>query len=340
MTNNVRNEHVAIVGAGRMGRGLAHVFAYAGYGVSLIDAKNRTDEAFTTLRLDAEADVRASLSDVAASGQFDANLVDPILTRITVNPAAQLAAHVGQARFVFEAVPEHADAKRPTLAAIDQVAAPETVIASTTSTMLADELASFVGRPERFLNVHWLNPAFLIPLVEISPAAPTKPTVIEETRKFLADIGKVPVTCAASPGYIVPRLQALIMNEAARMVAEGVATPEEIDQATRFGLGFRFAGIGVIEFIDWGGGDILYYADRYLENKLGSDRFAAPPVVKQNMESGAIGIKTGRGFYSYGDRDMNAYKREILARFLGFLDHFGLARAPALANKKQRDPRE
>jgi 3-hydroxybutyryl-CoA dehydrogenase len=106
----------------------------------------------------------------------------------------------------------------------------------------------------------------------------------------------VPVVCAATPGFIVPRIQTLAMNEAARMVEEGVASAEEIDKAIRFGFGFRYAILGLLEFIDWGGGDILYYASRYLERALGSDRYRAPEVISRNIQEGRIGLHTGTGF--------------------------------------------
>ena len=105
----------------------------------------------------------------------------------------------------------------------------------------------------------------------------------------------MPVVCAPRPGYIVPRIQALAMNEAARMVEEGVATAEDIDKAIKYGFGFRFAVLGMLEFIDWGGGDILYYASRYLTEALGSERYAAPEIVERNMREGRIGLSHPAG---------------------------------------------
>src|SRR5690606_4685154 len=100
-----------------------------------------------------------------------------------------------------------------------------TILASTTSTMLSTHLAQFTKRPASYLNAHWLNPAMLMPLVELSPADETSPQIIARLRAFLEEIGKIPIVCKASPGYIVPRIQALAMNEAARLVEEGVASP-------------------------------------------------------------------------------------------------------------------
>jgi 3-hydroxybutyryl-CoA dehydrogenase len=178
------------------------------------------------------------------------------------------------------------------------------------------------------VNAHWLNPAYIIPLVELSSHAGTAPEVVSRLRALLEDIGKVAVLCGPAPGYIVPRLQALIMNEAARMVEEGVASPADIDKATRYGLGLRFAAMGVIEFIDFGGNDILYYASRYLSERLSRERYTAPAIVDRLMQEGRIGLKAGEGFYDYRDRDVSAYRKDVLARTLGMLRHAGLHRPP------------
>src|SRR5260370_24812164 len=163
----------------------------------------------------------------------------------------------------------------------------------TASTIRAADFSSAADHGEGFLKVHWLNPAYLIPLVEISPGAATDPAVVARVKALLKGIGKVPVVCAATPGFIVPRIQALAMNEAARMVEEGVASAEDIDKAIRYGFGFRYAVLGLLEFIDWGGGDILFYASHYLEGALGSDRYRAPEVISRNMRHRRIGLPTG-----------------------------------------------
>ena len=233
-------------------------------------------------------------------------------------------------RYIFEGVPETEDAKRQALAFIDAFAAPEAIVASTTSTFLSTHLATMTTRPERFLNAHWLNPAFLVPLVEVSPSSATDAAVTAELVAFLESIGKVPVVCKASPGYIVPRIQALAMNEAARLVEEGVASAQDIDKAVLYGFGLRFAVLGLLEFIDWGGGDILYHASRYLAEATGENRFAAPQVVVSNMDAGRIGMKTGEGFYDWSTRDVPAYRQQRLAAFLELIRARGLIKPPVL----------
>jgi 3-hydroxybutyryl-CoA dehydrogenase len=132
-----------------------------------------------------------------------------------------------------------------------------------------------------------------------------------------------------APGYIVPRLQALVMNEAARMIEDGVASAEEIDRATRFGLGLRFAAIGVVEFIDFGGVDILHHASREMAGSIDAARYAAPPVIGRMVEEGRLGLKSGQGFYDYQGRDVAAYRRDVLARTLAQVEGAGLWRPPA-----------
>jgi 3-hydroxybutyryl-CoA dehydrogenase len=197
----------------------------------------------------------------------------------------------------------------------------DAIVASTTSTMLSTELAGFVTHPERFLNAHWLNPAYLVPLVELSPHPGTAPAVVERTKALLGAIGKVPVVCAPAPGFIVPRMQALMMNEAARMIEQGVATAEDIDRAVRHGLGFRYASTGVVEFIDVGGLDILYYASRYLAQSTG-DRY---------MHAGRDGLRSGRGFYDWNSVDVPAYRRDALGRQLAMLRQLGMLKPPGSA---------
>ena len=183
--------------------------------------------------------------------------------------------------------------------------------------------------PARFLNAHWLNPAYLIPLVEVSPGPATARESTASLMTLLKHVGKRPVRCAARPGYIVPRLQAAAMNEAVRMVEEGVASPAEIDEAVRVGFGVRYATMGLIEFIDWGGVDILYYASNYLKDALPDRRFEPPPVIAEMMEDGRRGMREGQGFYDYREMDVAVYQHDMLARFVRLLSHMELLAAPA-----------
>lgn len=321
---------IACLGAGRMGRGIAVVFAYAGHNVTLVDFKKRPQADFEKLKDEALAEVRNTLATLASFGLFDAGKVETLMQRVGVVPQADAKAALSSASVIFEGVPEVLDLKRGALAECARLAGPAPIIASTTSTILVDDLSSAVEKPERFLNAHWLNPAFLVPLVEISPGAKTDPAVTTKLKALLEGIGKVPVVCAARPGFIVPRIQALAMNEAARMVEEGVASAEDLDKAIKYGFGFRFAVLGMLEFIDWGGNDILFYASRYLTQALGSDRYAAPEIVERYMREGKLGFKTGSGFLNYENIDLDAHRREKLKAFVDMLRQLGLAKGPDL----------
>jgi 3-hydroxybutyryl-CoA dehydrogenase len=313
-----------------MGRGIAVAFAYAGKGVSLVDIKPRDPAAFAALAEQARVEILTTLRSLAAIGLFDAVHVDDIAARVQVVAAGGAEPALRAAEVIFEGVPEIPALKREILAHASRLAGPEPIIASTTSTILVDDISGAVEHPERFLNAHWLNPAYLIPLVELSPGAKTDSGVLARLTSILEGIGKKPITCAASPGYIVPRIQALAMNEAARMVGEGVATPADLDAAIRYGFGLRFAVLGLIEFIDWGGGDILHHASRYLTDTLKDDRYAAPPIIAENMAQGKIGLRTGKGFYDYAGTDIDAYRQERLASFATLLRSLALVRPPVL----------
>lgn len=321
---------IACLGAGRMGRGITVAFAYAGHEVSIVDFKPRDDLAFAALAAEAQGEIRHTLESLGRLADLAPADIDRLMARIRVVPEAGAAAALSSAAVIFEGVPEVVALKREALARASALAGPAPIIASTTSTILVDDLASAVEAPQRFLNAHWLNPAHLVPLVELSPGAATAPEIAARLTALLESIGKVPVTCAARPGYIVPRIQALAMNEAARMVEDGVASAADIDKAIKYGFGFRFAVLGLLEFIDWGGGDILYYASRYLEGALGSDRYAAPDIIKTNMSEGRVGLRTGEGFLDYAGLDIPAYRERRLNDLAAQLKAMGLARPPVL----------
>jgi 3-hydroxybutyryl-CoA dehydrogenase len=296
----------------------------------MIDVKPRPAEQFMALEAEALGEVRQTLASLARFGLLTDKDAESVIARVTIVPVSNMVAALAGAGMVFEGVPEVVDLKRDVLATASKCVGPKVIIASTTSTILVDDLSGSVEHPQRFLNVHWLNPAYLIPLVEISPGAATDPGVTTLVKALLEGIGKVPVVCAATPGFIVPRIQVLAMNEAARMAEEGVASPEDIDKAIRYGFGFRYAVMGLLEFIDWGGGDILYHASRYLEGALGSDRYRAPEVISRNMHEGRIGMRTGAGFLDYSGLDIEQRREQRLATLVGLLEHFGLAKPPVL----------
>jgi 3-hydroxybutyryl-CoA dehydrogenase len=310
-----------------MGRGLGHVFAYAGYEVDIIDFKPRAPEAHQRIAQEARAEIAANLALLSELGEVPD--VERILRRIQVISNDDAAAALAATDVLFEGVTETDEAKRDAFARACRHLRPDAIIASTTSSMLADKLAAMVTNPERFLNAHFLNPAYLIPLVEVSPAKATAESTFATMKKLLEAAGKVVVRCAASPGFIVPRLQAAAMNEAARLVEEGVATPEDIDRAVRAGFGPRYTAMGLCEFIDYGGLDILYYASSSMARALDAPRYEPPALIRELMESGKRGAREGQGLYDWRGRDLARYQRELVGRYVTLFRHLGLLRPPA-----------
>ena len=323
-----RRPVIAALGAGRMGRGIAHAFAWAGHDVLLIDLKPRGKAAAAKLKKEVNAELRATLATHAELGGFDASVVVPMLARVHFVSREGSAAALARAGVVFEGVPEVMEAKREALAFAGAHMRPSALLASTTSTFLVTSLAEFVPRPNSFLNTHWLNPAYIVPLVELSAHQRTGAKALARMKALLEGIGKVPVVCAAAPGFIVPRLQTLIMHEAARMIEEGVASAGDIDRAIRYGFGFRYATMGVVEFMDYGGNDIVWYAGNYLAGQLG-ERYRPPRILKTLMDDGRRGLREGRGFYDWTGIDQAAYRKETLTRLIAMLRHLGLLRPPA-----------
>ena len=323
MSDDVRHAgiaQVAALGAGRMGRGIALSFALAGIKVLLIDLKQRDANAREVLFSDATRELRNDLQFLANAELIDAGSIDDILALVSFASREQAAESLLQYELIFEGVPEVMEAKKEAFAFCNEFAGPQAIIASTTSTFLVNELATLVHQPDRFLNAHWLNPAHLMPLVEISKGEASSDETVAQLVEFLESVGKVPVVCAASAGYIVPRLQALAMNEAARLVEEGVASAEDVDKAVQYGFGLRFGVLGLLEFIDWGGGDILYYASKYLSDAV-DKRYEAPQVVVDNMHGQRNGLRDGRGFFDYAGTDVNAYRERRMNDFVAMLRH-------------------
>jgi 3-hydroxybutyryl-CoA dehydrogenase len=319
---------IVALGAGRMGRGIGQVFAYAGYPVEIVDFKSRAVADQERLRDAAFGEIGANLGLLADCGVLTQEEKGEIAARIRVVPFEDAAGALRAADVLFEGVTETLEAKRDALARACEMLPPQAIIASTTSSFLADTLAELVTHPGRFINAHFLNPAYLIPLVEVSPAKSTDEKVFEKLKSLLEAAGKVVVRCAPSPGFIVPRLQAAAMNEAARLVEEGVATPEDIDRAVRAGFGPRYTAMGLCEFIDYGGLDILYYASSSMARALDAPRYEPPAIVRRLMEQGRRGAREGEGLYDWRGRDLAAYQRDLVGRYVALFRHLRLLPPP------------
>jgi 3-hydroxybutyryl-CoA dehydrogenase len=282
-------------GAGRMGRGIAIAFAYAGHAIALVDSRRRDAAASARLRDEAFAEIRQSLDSLARLGAMDAGAVDAIAARVQWVDGADAPAALAGAEMVYEGVPETLDAKRDALAEIGRHCRADAVLTSTTSSILVTQLAPLVARPERFLNLHWLNPAYLIPVVELSTHPATSADAIERTRAAMTGIGKLPVVCGVA-ARLHRAAAAGAGDERGGADGRGRRRHRRGDRprdALRPGL--RFAAIGVVEFIDFGGADILHHASREMARSIDAARYAAPPVIGRMMEEGRLGLKTGSG---------------------------------------------
>jgi 3-hydroxybutyryl-CoA dehydrogenase len=287
---------VAVLGPGRIGRQIALAFALGGWPVTLVDLKDRSAGEATAVFADARREIARDLRLMAEEGVIAGGEIAPTLARLEERRGLDALEECG---FVQEALPELVDLKRETLERVSARVTPDAIIASGSSTISPAYLVDAVRGGERFLVVHWLNPAHIIPLVEVVPGRATDAGVVQRTVALLEKLGKTPVRCADSPGFIGPRMQTLLMNEAVRLVEEGVATPEDIDRAFKAGMGFRYATVGIFEFIDWGGVDILHRASGFLATALGQDRFRPARLVEEKIARNELGAKTGRGFFDY-----------------------------------------
>jgi len=304
--------------------------------VDIVDFKARAPAEGARLREAALAEIGANLVLLRDLGVLDEAQRQAILGRVQVLAIEEAPAALAAADFIFEGVTETLEAKRDAFARACAHARPDAIVASTTSSMLADTLAGLVTHPARFINAHFLNPAYLIPLVEVSPAKSTAESTYDKTKALMESAGKVVVRCAPSPGFIVPRLQAAAMNEAARLVEEGVATPEDIDRAVRAGFGPRYTAMGMCEFIDYGGLDILYYASKSMAQALQAPRYEPPAIVERLMREGKRGAREGEGLADWRGRDMAAYQRELVARFAALFAHLKLLPPPGPADRLDR----
>jgi 3-hydroxybutyryl-CoA dehydrogenase len=308
------SETVAVLGPGRIGRQIALAFALGGCHVRLVDAtQGRPAGAAERALAEARREIERDVGLMVEEQVIDQTESVAVLARIEERVGLDALRGCG---FVQEALPESVPLKQATFARLKGVVDDDAIIASGSSTISPSDVCDAVDRPERFLVAHWLNPAHIIPLVDVVPGPRTAPETVARTLALLESLGKTPVRCGDSPGFIGPRLQVLLMNEAVRLVEEGVATPEDVDRAFRAGMGFRYASIGIFEFIDWGGVDILYRASRYMTEALGDERFKPARMVEEKMARNELGPKTGRGFFDYSGERREAFETEKLRALL------------------------
>lgn len=276
---------VAVVGGGRMGAGIAQVFAVAGAAVTIAEADDAAADA-------ARERVRRGLGQAAAKGKLDEDPAEVMRRIATVTSVKELPPETG---LVIEAIPEIADAKLSVLTAAESVVGPEAVIASNTSSLSITDLGAVLERPQRFLGLHFFNPVPASSLVEVVRAAETSGTVIRSALDWVAALGKTDIVVKDSPGFATSRLGVSLGLEAIRMLEEGVADVESIDRAME--LGYRHP-MGPLKSTDLVGLDVRLAIADYLHSTLG-DRFRAPKLLRDKVANGQLGKKTGQGFYPW-----------------------------------------
>ncbi|PZE24562.1 3-hydroxyacyl-CoA dehydrogenase family protein [Curtobacterium sp. MCBD17_028] len=308
----------AVVGSGYMGGGIAQMLALSGAEVALADVSAEIAASNHTRLLD-------EARQFVADGLFPADAVERIAA--LVHPAESVEAAVADAEFIEEAVPEKIEIKHATLARISAAAGPEAVIGSNTSTIRISALAEAVERPERFLGVHFSNPAPFIPGVEIIPHETTTESAIATAETIVRATGKQTARVKDSVGFVLNRLQYALFSEAADIAAEGIASPEDIDTIVRTTFGFRLPVFGPFAIADMAGLDVYAFCYASLQTRW-PERFATPESLAALVAEGKFGTKSGAGYLDVpADRtpELVAYRNRAYVALQKLLDELGPA---------------
>jgi len=278
---------VAVLGAGTMGNGIAHVFARSGYHVILRDVEQRfLDRGLDTIGKNLDREIK--------KGKLPEAEKPAVLARL--QPVTDMAAIAG-ADFVVEAVPEKIEIKRAVLTEADAILRPEVILASNTSSIAMTTLAALTKRPDRFVGMHFMNPVPMMVLVEVIRALQTGDATFATTMELAKKLGKTPVAVNDAPGFVSNRVLMPLINEAAYCVMEGVATPAAVDAVMKLGMNHP---MGPLELADFIGLDVCVDIMHVLHEGLGDPKYRACPLLKKYVAAGWLGRKSSRGFYRYG----------------------------------------
>ena len=277
---------ISVIGAGLMGRGIAHVAALGGYRTILEDILP------ASLRK-AESEIRANLDKAVELGKVKKEDADAAYSRIEFAGSVEEAAR--EADLVIEAVPEEMESKIEIFTLLDKICKPHTILATNTSSLSVTEISSVTYRAKQCLGMHFFNPVHKMKLLELVRGVETSEDTLAIASEAGRRMGKEVVVIKESPGFITSRVNALIGNEAFNMLQEGVASAADIDKALKLGLNHP---MGPFEMVDLVGLDTRLHILEYLHKTLG-DKFRPSPLMVQYVKAGRLGRKVGRGVYDY-----------------------------------------
>ncbi|HSE49712.1 MAG TPA: 3-hydroxyacyl-CoA dehydrogenase NAD-binding domain-containing protein [Terriglobales bacterium] len=286
---------VSVIGAGIMGRGIAHAAALGGFRTILEDILP------ASLRK-AESEIRANLDKAVELGKVSKPEADAAFARIEFAGSVEDAARA--ADLVIEAVPEELESKIEIFTLLDKICAPKTILASNTSSLSVTEIASVTYRAKRCVGMHFFNPVHKMKLLEIVRALETDDETIAAAVEVGRKMGKETVVIREAPGFITSRINAMIGNEAFYMLQEGIASAADIDKALKLGLNHP---MGPFELVDLVGLDTRLHILEYLHKSLG-EKFRPCPLLVQYVKAGRLGRKSGRGVYDYPEQGKTAEK--------------------------------
>ena len=277
---------IAVIGAGTMGNGIAHVFAKAGYSVILRDVDQKSlDRALDTIGKNLDREVKkAKITEADKSAT---------LARIKMTTDAKA---VAAADIAIEAVPEQRELKERVLKEVDAALRPGAILASNTSSISITALAAKTSHPENFIGMHFMNPVPVMTLVEVIRGLQTSDETFALTMSLCEKLGKKPVAVNDSPGFVSNRVLMPMINEAAYTVMEGVATPEAVDAVMKLGMNHP---MGPLELADFIGLDVCVDILEVLHEGLGDPKYRACPLLRKMVAAGWLGRKSSRGFYKY-----------------------------------------
>jgi len=279
-------KNVLVIGAGVMGLGITQVIAQKGFNVLLKDI----DIDITKKGIDK---IKIQLEGLMNKGKVSKNEVNDCLGRI--KPFYQKD-ELKRIDFIIEAVSENIELKKKVISEIESICKEETIIATNTTSLSITGLSSELKRPERFIGVHFFNPAWAMQLIEVTPGLFTSPSTIEEVKLFCNNIIKIPVIVKESPGGIVSRILGSLINEAVFVYAEGVASAEDIDTAMKLGANLP---IGPLHLADLIGLDVHLAKMESFLKEFGDTKYRPHPLLRKMVRGGLLGEKTGKGFFNY-----------------------------------------